>query len=250
MTNCNQTLFVGDTAETMRGTVLVVNYQNTHNVTVRFDDGFETVTSVKEIRSGFVLHPLQPTIAGVGFRGVGEFTSKSHPKARAKWSDMLHRVYDESRFAWKMYGGRGVQVTPEWHNFQSFAAWITKQPYYCVDGYELDKDILKPELKLYSPESCCLVPREVNIAMLVPMKPVGDLPLGVARTSNTPNAFRARVSKNGKLVNIGVFPTSDLAYQAYKTERERYVHSLADTYAGQMDERVCEKLKTWRLDAT
>ncbi|MGZ8888088.1 MAG: hypothetical protein ACXW1D_00865 [Halobacteriota archaeon] len=149
-------------------------------------------------------NPIVPTVAGVGYRGIGKFSQTNYPLARAKWGDMLHRVYNPTRHGWENYGGRGVQVDACWHNFQNFAEWIVGQRNYGKSGYELDKDILMPERKLYSVDTCCLVPREINTAVMHSGLNNG-LPLGVSRTYNHNKPFRARMHKEGVIVNIGVY---------------------------------------------
>jgi hypothetical protein len=242
-----QTIFVGDKFTVQRGEIEIVKYEGTFKVTVRFADGYEAMTTTGEIRKGFVMHPLQPVICNVGYRGVGKFTSRSHRPARAKWSDMLHRVYNPERHGWEQYGGRGVKVVEEWHNFQNFAEWITKQANYGRKGFELDKDILKPEMLVYSPETCCLVPKEVNIAMISCGNP-SEFAVGVSATSNKPNGFRARVSRHGKIVNIGVFETEVEARQAYLNEKTLYIRSLAEKYKQDITEEVYAGLCAWSRD--
>jgi hypothetical protein len=54
-------------------------------------------------------------------------------------------------------------VCNEWHNFQNFAEWFCKN--YCdasMDKWQLDKDIIVPGNRVYSPETCCFVPNAVN----------------------------------------------------------------------------------------
>lgn len=43
---------------------------------------------------------------------------------RAAWYQMLHRCEDPDDPGYKNYGGRGITVCPEWHEYQVFADWI------------------------------------------------------------------------------------------------------------------------------
>jgi len=55
-----------------------------------------------------------------------------------------------------------VTVCDEWLNFQVFAKWYNEQSYKHDD---LDKDILSNGAKMYSPENCVLISRELNAFM-------------------------------------------------------------------------------------
>ena len=58
----------------------------------------------------------------------------------------------------------GCKVCEEWLNFQNFARWIYDNKYEC-DDLELDKDLLIKGNKIYSPNTCCLLPHEINYAI-------------------------------------------------------------------------------------
>lgn len=80
---------------------------------------------------------------------------------KQKYEDMLRRRK-------KGFG----EVCDEWmEDEQSFYRWLESESYPCIAGtYELDKDILIPGNKLYSPNTCCLVPKEVNLLFEMPKK--------------------------------------------------------------------------------
>lgn len=132
-----------------------------------FDDGTEINIPTPKIRVGSWKNPNQPSIYGVGFMGVGEYKS-SHKgistRAYDKWNAMLQRCYDKNFSSYMQYGGKGVSVCEEWHNFQNFAKWFYERD---KGGrvLQLDKDIRYPESftgKLYSPDYCCLVTSKLN----------------------------------------------------------------------------------------
>ena len=62
---------------------------------------------------------------------------------------------------------KGVEVCEEWYNFQNFAEWCETQKFLNAKdvkgkSYQLDKDILVKGNKIYSPDTCCFVPPEIN----------------------------------------------------------------------------------------
>ena len=48
------------------------------------------------------------------------------------WKDMIKRCENPNRKAWKNYGGRGISVCEEWHEFESFYEWSMTHG-YCDD---------------------------------------------------------------------------------------------------------------------
>jgi len=72
---------------------------------------------------------------------------------------MLRRCYDpKSHIKHPTY--KNVTVCKEWHNFQVFAEWFEAQ--HKEEWYELDKDLLSRDNKIYSPETCLLIPCSLN----------------------------------------------------------------------------------------
>lgn len=78
---------------------------------------------------------------------------------RAIWGAMMQRCYNKTCKAYKRYGGRGVTVCKEWHNYQNFLDWCLNNGW--IKGLHIDKDI-KGNGLLYSPSTCKFVSRIEN----------------------------------------------------------------------------------------
>ncbi len=91
------------------------------------------------------------------------------------WVNMLSRCYNPIYQA-KYPTYIGCTVTPEWRNFSAFKSWMEQQPW---EGNQLDKDILFPENKLYSPSACVFVPAALNKFLNDNSAAKGALPTGV-----------------------------------------------------------------------
>lgn len=139
---------------------------------VEFEDGTQVSVSTSKLTSGSWKNPNKPVVCGVGFIGVGEYKS-SHKRevtrAYGKWRSMLNRCYNEKCPEFKLYGGKGVTVCEEWHNFQNFAKWFySKDKLSSTKDLQLDKDVRHPTDftgTLYSPDFCCLISPRVNALM-------------------------------------------------------------------------------------
>src|SRR5699024_3966388 len=121
-------------------------------------------------------------------------------------------------------------VDDRWHDFQEFALWYDSHP-YSKSGYDIDKDILVSGNKVYSPETVCLVPRDLNMLLTSATRARGEFPQGVTYYEPT-NKYAARIRINGKSKHLGYYETPDDAYEVYKKAKEANVKRMADLWFG------------------
>jgi hypothetical protein len=70
-------------------------------------------------------------------------------KLAVVWRSMMYRCYTKDADAFSRYGGRGIQVCPEWHNSETFIKWAL------VEGYQHGKTLERIENDgWYSPSNC------------------------------------------------------------------------------------------------
>jgi len=155
----------GETYESKNsGTYIIVNYINNRNITIKFlDTGSLMVVGSKRVYDGAMKDRMRPSIAGVGYVGIGDHSPTDSRNAVSReynaWHHMIMRCYDV-KLQIKIPTYTDCEVCDEWHNFQVFAEWF-KDNY--IDGYELDKDIKIKGNKLYSPSTCLFVSKLDNI---------------------------------------------------------------------------------------
>lgn len=176
---------------------------------------------------------------GVGYNSKGFY--KTGTLEHRTWLDMLRRCYCPKDQA-KRPTYVGCSVHPDWHDFQVFAEWYTKHEYY-GKGYQLDKDILIKGNKVYSPDTCCLIPSQINSLFLESASRKGAHPVGVDFKNGK---FRAQIRKNGKKKDLGYFRTADEAHQAYITSKQDYVRKVAQEYKGRVCNRTYQALINWK----
>lgn len=161
----HQRIRPGAQFKTRDGTVLVLEYISSNKVRIRFlATGFETVCQASRLRSGNVRDKLHPNVHGVGFYGLEGGPNHS---AHASWHSMLGRCYYR--------GGRGnykdATVCEKWHNLGTYSAWYDLEVAAAKatdKTLQLDKDLhslVNGQAKVYSPETCVLLPRAVNLAL-------------------------------------------------------------------------------------
>lgn len=153
-----------------------------------------------------------------------------------RWRGMLERSYSEKYHA-KYPSYIGCHVTPEWHYFMTFRKWMVEQDW---EGKELDKDLLVPGNKLYSPDTCVFLTGAVNTFLIYNSSLRGEWPVGVNYDKNS-GKFRAQgnlvVEKKRK--SLGYYEKVEDAHQAYLTFKFEQAKILASQ---QTDPRVAKAL--------
>lgn len=188
-------------------------------------------------------------VYGVGFYEKGEHRAKINGKNTYiynAWHNMLTRCYNP-KYHEIQPTYIDCDVCCDWLNFQSFAKWLFNHQYYGL-GYAIDKDLLRPNNKIYAPDNCLLIPQEINNLLTNRANHRGKYPQGVAYRKDT-NKIQAHISKYGKHRRIGYFDTVQEAAEAYRAEKESYVKEVAEMYKNRMDIRVYNALMNWRLTA-
>lgn len=237
---------VGMTFKTNKcGDILVLEYTNAHDVFVKFvNTGTELKSSTSAILSGGVSDPYAPLMKGVGWCGRKYPTKGKNgtglSKEYAVWSGMFHRCYGGHKSS-ASYEDKKITVAPEFHSYEYFYEFFTKLPNAYEDGWQLDKDLFFNGT--YSPESVCMLPSEINVAMTFSdsRKTNTTFP-GVKKTGNS---FYARHRKNDVEHHIGSFKTEKEAFDAYSKEKHDWVCELAEKYKEKLPENVFDALMNW-----
>jgi hypothetical protein len=117
----------------------------------------------------------------------------------------------------------------------------------------LDKDILFKGNKIYSPETCCFVPNEINVLLCKNDSKRGKMPIGVYERKMV-NGYKyvAYVNNTKKHFHLGTFDTPKEAFQAYKSAKEAYIKEMATQYYkdGKITERVYDALMKYEVEIT
>ena len=132
------------------------------------------------------------------------------------WSGILMRVYYENKRKDNL-AYADCKVCDEWLTFNNFREWYIKNH---VDGYEIDKDLLLPKNKIYSPDTCIFVPAWLNSFTVDCGARRGKYLIGVTWNDKR-GKFIARCHdpKTKKQKNLGGFLTEQEAYTCYLTRK-------------------------------
>lgn len=189
-------------------------------------------------------------IYGVGFNDRKYPASGSHRFVReyALWKAMLQRCFEEKALN-KRPTYRGCSVSDNFKSYSYFYEWCNNQIGFGVEGYQLDKDLLFKDNKIYSEKNCLFLPRRINSALVRKESARGSLPAGVYWSTINKN-YVARCTINGKTVHIMSSLDSLEAFYAYKTVKEDYLKHLAEEYKSQIDIRAYNALINYQVEIT
>ena len=124
---------------------------------------------------------MSKLIYGVATNSGGKYKSRvdvKMAKPYVTWKNMLQRAYCQ-KYQAKQPTYIGCSVSDEWLDYQVFAEWFCEQEYSDI-GYDLDKDLLVAGNKVYSPEACSFIPRELNSILTDCKAARTNLPQGVS----------------------------------------------------------------------
>ena len=215
---------------------IIEEYINDSNVIVRFLDQFNY--SYQTYRSaavaGNVKNPYHPQQYG-GYVGDGNYGRKADERAYMVWRRMHERAAMGHSDYTEYAHYENITICKSWENFQNFAPWYYEEfkglnPNF---DYSLDKDILQWNIqdKIYSPETCSLVPKQLNNGMSSYKNSLCKygLPTGVTQVGTK---FRADIrSKQGKVdCNRSLFNTPEEAFEEYRKAKVQYLRDQADYY--------------------
>lgn len=161
-------------------------------------------------------------VYGLGINDSKEPVTKS-PYYKT-WHNMMKRCYDTGYQA-KQPTYIGCSVCKEWLTLSSFEAWMRLQDW---QGKELDKDILNPGNKVYSPQNCAFVSRAINSLLNQRRPKASGLPQGVYWCHYT-KKYRAELVKWGRKESIGRYDTPQQASTAYKKAKARHIREIANS---------------------
>lgn len=162
--------------------------------------------------------------------GINDLTGNRKSKIYNAWANMIERCYSP-RFHERYPTYVGCSVCEEWLTFSAFKSWMLSQDW---EGKCLDKDILFPGNKIYSPETCAFISPELNLFMTERNAKRGIYPIGVSAYRQT-KKFVSNCRENGKTVHLGYFDTPEEAHMAWRAKKLEIAHKHA---ANQTDKRV------------
>ena len=212
----------------------IVKYNSARDIDVKFFKPKEAIVNnlfYRNFKTGRIKNPYYPSVYNVAFTGQKYPTTLNGKQLKEyhAWHSMLGRCYDKKYQAEKPTYINTI-VCEEWLNYENFYEWIHSQKNFDKwknnEGYAIDKDILVKHNKIYSPYTCCLVPKHINSLFTKNDAIRGDYPIGVTYNKHN-NQFVAWCSDGEKQVFIGDYFAPNDAFEAYKKYKEKVIKRIA-----------------------
>lgn len=250
---------LGETKYNKQGVLMqIIEYNNANDISVKFDNGYNTIVyhnTYKNFKNGLIKDPYHPSLYGVGITGA-KYQSRINYEMTPEysiWFGMMTRCYKPNHKKHKSY--YECKVCQEWLLFENFYEWLHSQDNFnkCTNenynGWEIDKDILFKNNKIYSPSTCCLVPHIVNSLFIKRKDYRGDLPIGVAMHNGK---YLAQCHNSNNYIYLGIYNTITEAFQAYKNYKENLIKQAAqEEYSkGNITKQCYEAMMKYKVEIT
>lgn len=235
------------------GELTIVEYISSVKVLIRFlNTGNERFARIGDINKQEVRDKEAFPVYSFGIMDIPNELRRGQPEPKEYkiWNGIRQRCYNENiRHHCPTY--KDVFMSDNFAVYSYFKDWCSKQIGFGNEGWHLDKDILVKGNKVYSEDTCCFVPAEINTLILRADRIRGKYPIGVYHdTSKFHKRFSARVSKGGKYKRFGSYLTPEEAFYVYKKEKESHIQEIANKWKDQIDPRVYEAMMNWTIEIT
>lgn len=232
------------------GKLRVIEYRGHLDVVVRFEDtGYVTSVQSGALITGKIKDHFKPSVRGVGIVGNEQVKiDGKHTKEYNLWRAMIDRCYWEE-YQEKYTSYIGCTVSENFKYFPYFKEWCNAQIGFNLPTYQLDKDLLIKDNRIYSEDTCCFVPREINNLTILRKKSRGEYPLGVSWDAKS-SKYRSQLQKGDKRVCLGLFESPLEAFAVYKEAKEAYIKHKAELWKGCIDPKVYDALMKFTIEIT
>lgn len=216
-----------------------IEYNTNKDIVVEFQDEYKhkVHTSWYKFQTGSVKNAYFPDVYDVGSIG-NKYPSKENghnTKEYITWRSVLKRCFDNN-LKEKCPTYKDVICCKEWLLFENFYEWLHSQENFekwkVLDRSAIDKDIIVKGNKIYSPDTCCLVPDYVNLIFTKNQERRGKYPIGVCYHKSS-NSFHAVLTNNTRTQSLKYYKTPEEAfYFGYKPAKEAYIKQVAQEEYG------------------
>ena len=214
----------------------VIEYIDYGHVTVKFSPPYEGIikTRMDKVKEGCVHNPFAPTVCGYGITGSkystrDEIDTNKHGIEYLTWVNMLKRCFDDKNKE-KNPTYKDATCDSQWQFYENFYEWMRSQENFenlkQQNDVNLDKDILQKGNKIYSPDTCVLVPAKINNVLLGSNAIRGEYPIGVYYLKRN-RKFAAHEGGHQNATYLGLYNTPEEAFAVYKVYKEEKIKKLA-----------------------
>lgn len=214
----------------------IIEYNNKDDIMVEFQDEYKAKihTNFQAFSKGVVKNPYYSSIYGIGIIGI-KYPSEINGRTTKEydvWHSVIQRCFDVD-YQEKQPTYKVAKICDEWLLYDNFYEWLHNQgnfdKWFNGERWAIDKDILVKGNKIYSPDTCCLVPQNINSLFTNRKNYRGNLPIGVKKHGNK---FVAQCmnpfTNNNKQEYLGIYTKPEKAFYVYKNYKEDIIKRVAN----------------------
>ena len=144
------------------------------------------------------------------------------------WKGMMHRCYNKSSEHYDRYGGRGIEVCKEWHDFDVYNEWFQRTN---IDGLTMDRTDNDKGYEPSNVEWKTMAHQAQNTCLLRSNNTTGYRGVKTQRRTSKKKGeevnYIANICINMKQIHLGIFKTPKEA----AVVRDKYIreHELNHT---------------------
>ena len=237
---------IGLIKENTNGTLMeIIAYRSSNDIDIEFLDKHhyvKTHTTMSNFNSGSIKNPYDLTLYSIGYIGEGKFKAKILKRNIPEydcWKSIIERCYCADKQIKNKAYYMISEICEEWKNYQNFAEWYHENKYDVEGRLHIDKDILYPGNKVYSPYHCLLVPQRINMLFVNKQNKRG-LPNGIKKDGNK---YYAKYNST----ELGSADTVEKAYELYAKRKKEEIIKIAEEYKKIIPNKVYEALLNYEV---
>ena len=220
----------------------IIYYGSVEDVLIRFHNtGYVTKSGMQRIRAGGVIDKTLPNVYGVGYSGECDMVDIRKNRSYVVWNSMLKRCYSNRKYVIS-FKYVGKTVSDYFLNYSNFHEWYINQKGHDL-GWELDKDLIISGNSEYSPESCVLVPKEINNVIVKDLSGVSEY-YGVHLVRDK---FRVCVQYMRKNYHLSFHDNLEEASETYIFYKQKLIHEVAEKWKGVVSDRCYNALINYNV---
>lgn len=251
---------IGEIKKNNQGSYMkIINYKNANDVDIEFLDDFHYIIQGIRYRTfvaGSIKNPYYPSVFSVGMIGAKypSVQNNRQTKEYKAWKGILKRCFDtKTKEIQSTY--KDVTCCDEWLLFDNFYEWLHKQENFdkWLNGnrWGVDKDILVKGNKVYSPDTCCLVPDNINSLFAKCNAMRGNLPIGVCYCEHNGYPYYVlSISRKRDGSPYKYFKSPNDAFVFYKKYKEDIIQQSAieEYNKGNITKRCYEAMMNYKVE--
>lgn len=208
------------------GEYSIVEYLNCEKVRIRFSrTGYECYSSYNHIQNKEVKDYFHR-----GKYGACKGCSHTDREAYKTWSNMIYRCNNSKGYS-------SASICDEWLDFSVFLSWYDAQ--YKESHWHLDKDILSNGQGIYSPQTCCFLPPQINTFFAKHKKAKGY------SYNKRRKKYESYCRDRGKYVHLGMYEDSHSARLAYLRYKRSLLEELIEPYLDRISVEIYNAMKQY-----